>query len=981
MKYLIRIIKVLFLVIILLTACVPPEMVPVKEDQKVVAVDKFWAENTLSELALREKIAQMLVYSMHLEFLNENNPRFIEINKLLATDGIGGIHLWSGTAGLSYSYLNELQKRSKIPILVEADLEKGLNKLFKSGTAMPPALAVAATGDIENAYKIGQVVGREGRAVGIHLNLAPVVDVNNNARNPIINVRSFGDDPINVGAYASNFIRGLHDANMLATAKHFPGHGDTRTDSHSYLAEISSDSARLWKIELSPYQAVIEAGVDIIMVSHIQAPDYQPKAGLPATFSEFWIKEILRNRLGFKGAVITDAMDMASITSNFSDQFALVSAINAGCDIIIQNHNYRGTIDKIEQAVLTGIIKIARIDEAALRMLKLKQKAGLHLKSNVDFKSMQSILSNSNHLKVAKNASRAALTLVRNDHTLLPLKLQPEESLYIIDVWANENNHSQSTVTKKLKQSLPNVISYSIDESDGKNQLGSILSEIPNNTTVLFNLFSHPKAWKNRIFLTEIQSQFIQNLINSVDQSIMVSFGNPYLLIEFPNVNSYLNAYDGSPVVQAAVFSALSGAQPITGKLPLAIAGIAERGFGINTDRIDQPYVKRVKRKPSLQRIMPSEISAETDSLTILLNRAVSASAFPGGVLLAGKKGKIFYHKAFGYQTYSKQRPDNVGDIFDLASLTKAIATTSAAMLLYDDGDLDIKTPVANYLPEFVDHVPNASYDRINVTIEHLLTHTSGLPAFRQYYKIFESHESKLDSIYRTKLVYPVGEKTIYSDVGMMLLGEIIKRQNGQPLDEFIANRLFTRLGMNSTYFNPPQARLKRIIPTEFDPATGSYIKGKVHDENARCLGGVAGHAGLFSTASDLAIFAQMLLNGGEYAGKRYIKASTVELFTTAIGPDDQRGYGWDLASGKSSGGVYLGDNSFGHTGFTGTSLWIDPDNDVFVILLTNAIHPHRTWKDPNYYDWRQRIHSAVYESIGFTMQNPRLELRERWKK
>ncbi|MFC1581870.1 glycoside hydrolase family 3 N-terminal domain-containing protein, partial [Candidatus Neomarinimicrobiota bacterium] len=952
----------------------PPEIHVEKEES--------WAEKTLSELTLRQKIAQMLIYPMNLEFLNKNHSINTELKKMISTDGIGGIHLWSGSAALSYSYLNELQKLSPIPILVEADLEKGLNQQFKSGTAMPPALAIAATGNVENAYKIGQIVGREGRAVGIHLNLAPVVDVNNNADNPIINVRSFGDDPELVGEYASNFINGLHASNMLAAAKHFPGHGDTQTDSHSYLAEIPSDSTQLWEIELRPYQTVIEADVDIIMVSHIQAPNYQPAAGMPATFSEFWIKKILRNRLGFQGAVITDAMDMASITSNFSDQFALVSAINAGCDIIIQNHDYKGAIDKIEEAVLTGLIDLSRIDEAAFRMLKLKQKVGLHLNSTVDYKSMQSTLGNSDHSKVAKKVSGEALTLVKDDKSLIPLKLQPEDLLYIIDVWGREYNHSQSILSKKIKQSLSNAISYSIDESDSHNQLESILSEIPNEATVLVNLFSLPKAWKNRIFLTETQSTFIQKLIDKVDESIMVSFGNPYLITEFPNVNSYLIAYNDAPVIQAAVHSALIGLQPIAGKLPLEIKGIAERGFGINTERSEKTFRKRVKQKPTLKRVLLSEISAEIDSLNIFLNRAVKESAFPGGVLLAGKDGKIFLHYAFGYQTYSKKLPDNIGDIFDLASLTKVITTTSAVMLLYDDGNLDIKIPIGKYLPEFINNVPDSRYDRKSVTIEHLLTHTSGLPSFRQYYKVFESYESKIDSVYRTKLINPPDTETVYSDIGMILLGKIVERVSGQSLDEFLAIRLFKPLGMNSTYFNPPNTGLRRIIPTEFEPATGSYLKGKVHDENARCLGGVAGHAGLFSTASDLAKFSQMLLNGGEYAGRQYFKSSTVELFTSTINEDanNRRGYGWDYAIGKSSGGVYLGEKSFGHTGFTGTSLWIDPDNDIFVILLTNAVHPHRTWKNPKYYDWRQRIHSAVYESLGFSKQNPWLEWRDRWK-
>ena len=300
-------------------------------------------------------------------------------NNLVETDGIGGIHLWSGNTGLSITMLNELQRKSKVPILVDMDVEKGIQQRFPEGTQIPPSMALSASNYTKNAYEAGRIVALEGRGVGVHWNLAPVIDVNNNPDNPIINTRAYSDNPKMVSDFAIAYIKGLRSGGMLATAKHFPGHGDTQTDSHKSLATIPSDSSRLWSMELAPYKDVIEAGVDAVMISHLIAPDYQPNSNTPATLSKFWIQDVLRGKLGFTGAVVTDAMDMGGVANGFSDDYALIEAVNAGSDIIIQKHDYKNAIDVIENAVKEGIILEQRINESALQMLKLKEKVGLNL--------------------------------------------------------------------------------------------------------------------------------------------------------------------------------------------------------------------------------------------------------------------------------------------------------------------------------------------------------------------------------------------------------------------------------------------------------------------------------------------------------------------------------------------------------------------------------------------------------------------------
>jgi len=360
----------------------------------------------------------------------------------------------------------------------------------------------------------------------------------------------------------------------------------------------------------------------------------------------------------------------------------------------------------------------------------------------------------------------------------------------------------------------------------------------------------------------------------------------------------------------------------------------------------------------------------------------VADSAWPGAVLIAGKDGKIFLHEAVGYHTYDLKHETQKSDIFDLASITKVIATTSAVMKLVEAGQLDLDEKVVTYLPKFKGKQPKYFKQKSEITVKNLLTHTAGLPPFKQYFLIDGDRNTRLDSVFNTEPTLGLEEKTVYSDIGLIILGKLIENVSGYPLDILVDSLVFKPLGMNTTFFNPPTEKLSRIVPTEIvDGYRTGIIHGKVHDENSNSLGGVAGHAGLFSTADDLAVFSQMMLNGGLYDWQRIFEEETVTLFTKRanVVEGSSRCLGWDSPDGKASGGVYLSDSSFGHTGYTGTSLWIDPENQMFVILLTNAVHPNRSWKDPKYYNWRQRIHSAVYEAAGFVDQNPKLKWRREW--
>ena len=944
--------------------------------------NKSWAESTLDKLTLREKIAQMMVYRMNMHYLNYNSDEWKEIENLISSDGIGILHIWFGETGSALTMLNKIQRESKIPILVEADIESGLGRRYPGAVTLPPMMAIAATGNSKFAYEAGRISAEESRGVGIHFNLAPVVDVNNNPKNPIINTRSFGEHPDSVIKYSREFIKGLHEHGMLTTAKHFPGHGDTETDSHSSLAQIPSDSARLWQIELPPFKNAIESGVDAIMVAHVNSPEYQIHSEDPATLSKFWIQDVLRSKMKFDGVIITDAMDMGGIVKKYSDSYALIETIKAGSDIIIQNNQMKKSIDLVEKAVKNGIISEQRINASTLKVLKMKERLGLHKNKIISMDDTHMSVGKKSNFDLASEIGNRSITLVKNNDNILPLEPKSNDTFYIVDLYDGANNHNESIVTKSLRENGYKVRSFQIDKSDSLIVANHILDQIPSDGLVLLNAYANPVEWKENIFLPSIEADFINRLIKKCSTVIITSFGSPYLIQDFPEAPVYICAYKGSSVMQKAFLNALMGESDINGILPVTIPGIAKRGSGINLKSI-----KWEKKEQSwipgkeIKRIRPNEISVNVDETKQMLLEAVADSAFPGGVILAAKNGDIFLHKAFGYHTYSKKKPVMRGNIYDLASITKVVATTSALMKLVDEKKLSLDDKVITYLPEFIGKQKIFFDQKSKVTIRHLITHTSGLPPFKKYFLMDGNIQTKIDSIMNTEPEIPLNQKMIYSDIGLIVLGKIIESVSQSSLDEYVDSVVFKPLGMKTTFYNPPIEKIKRIIPTEYSSLYGETIIGYVHDENAKSIGGIAGHAGLFSTASDLSIFSQMMLNGGIYGWKRIFKSQSVTNFTKRANTIEgsSRALGWDTPSGQSSGGVYLSGSSFGHTGFTGTSLWIDPENQIFVILLTNAVHPNRNYKNPNYFDWRQKIHSSVYEELGFSEKRNDLEWRERW--
>lgn len=923
-----------------------------------------WADSVLASLSLEEKVGQLIMPRGFSHYFSVESEQFVELEHFVRDVQVGGIVLFQGDVYEQAVLLNKLQAAAKLPLLIAADYERGVAMRTRRGTYFPDAMAVGATRNTGHAYNIGKAIAEEARAIGVHQNYAPVADVNNNPENPVINTRAFSDDAALVTEMGIAMTRGMQEHGLIATAKHFPGHGDTEIDSHISLPVLPFSRYRLDSLELSPFKKLVEAGVKSVMVGHLAVPAVDD-AGFPATLSRSITTSILREGLGFDGLIVTDAMEMMGVAKGFSNAEATVRAFQAGADLLLLPENEAGAVNALIAAVKRGEISVERVDRSVRRILRAKEWLGLHRNRYVNIDVIGKTVANRQHVQLAREVARDAITVMRNDNGILPLRVGAGSKVLALAL--HDRNESWSEVHRssnpwpvefageyfhrQLRERIPAFRTMRLTPASGGPEVDAALKELDEADVVIVPLFVKVRTHSGRIGIPQNLHAVAEKLNALKKPVVVIAFGNPYNVASFPNAAGLICAYtDAEPLVEAAVH-AMFGEIPWRGTLPITIRGLYPFGSGIRQQQValrrDDPEVAGFVRE-KLQRI---------DSLLIA---AIRDSAFPAAQALVVKDGIVAYHKAFGTYTYDKSsRNINLTSMFDLASLTKVIATTSCVMKLYDEGKITLDTPVRTFFPEF-DAGPKSA-----VTIRHLLTHTSGLPPFRQLWKFVPQASYALDTVLATPLAALPGDTTMYSDLGFILLGKIIERVSGMPLDQYAARTFFEPLGMSRTMFTPPEVMRRFIVPTEVDSAwRKGLVHATVHDENAEFLGGVSGHAGLFSTSGDLAVMIQMLMNGGAYGGHRYFSEGTVTEFVKKQVENSTRALGWDTKSPKgSSAGSLFSMNSFGHTGFTGTSIWADPQRKLFLILLTNRVHPTRA--NSKISNIRPAIADAVINSLA----------------
>jgi len=955
------------LLLLLMTASSRAQKTPATKDRRPVA-SSAWVETTLKKMTLREKLGQMLMPYYFGVFASTESARYKELLHQVEGNDVGGLILGTirGPLGIERSQVypsavltNELQRRAKIPLLIGADFESGTGMRIDEGTSFPSAMAVGATNDPKLAYTMGKVTALEARAAGVQWIFAPVADVNNNPDNPIINIRSFGEDPQSVAEYVAQFVRGVEENGGLATAKHFPGHGNVSVDSHLALAVVPGDRAELEGTELVPFRAATGAGVSSIMPGHLSVPAFESDPTVPATLSKSILTGLLRDEMKFKGLIVTDALDMGGVTSLYAPGEAAVRSVEAGADVLLMPPVPDAAMAGLEEAVKSGRLSVRRIDESVRRILLAKSRVGLDKNRLVDIPRISEKFARPEFETQAQSIGDRGVTLLRDTPQLLPLDSTRPLRVLLVSLSADPDPYPGETIEPEIRWRVDSLKAL---RADTQFSGVSALALPPPDTydVAIAALFVRVADRKGNVGMPEDQRAFVNQFLATGKPTIVMSFGSPYLVENFPTVKTWLSEFATNDVSQRAAVRAVFGQAAIAGKIPVTVPGTVKRGDGLS-----------VAANPMTLEPAAPAMSTRLKPAFDVLDRAVADGTFPGGVVAIGLHDQLVVHP-FGKLTRDAKSPDVTPDtMYDMASLTKVIVTTTSVMMLIQQKRLDLDTPVIRYIPEWAAVArsdPDPSW-RARITVRNLLLHDSGLPAHRDVYKDAKGYDAVLARVIAEPLVHEPDKQVEYSDLGFILLGEIVRRLTGVTLDVYAKQHIFAPLSMDHSTFNPPRALRAKIAPTELDADFRKrLLQGEVHDENSWAMGGVAGHAGLFSTAGDAAVFAQMILNGGIYAYHRLLARASIDQFTARqpIG-DSARALGWDVVTQPSSSGHDFSPGSFGHTGFTGTSLWIDPERGLFVVLLTNRVNPTRA--NEKIRQVRPALHDAVVESLGLANQ------------
>ena len=946
-----------------------------------------WADSIYAQMNWEERIGQLFMARAHSDLTEKHVD---EVKRIIKDHHVGGLCFFQGTPQKQAALTNDYQAIAKVPLMIAVDAEWGLGMRFKeSAISYPRQLTLGAIQDNSLIYRMGRDIGRQLKAVGMHVNFAPVVDVNNNKNNPVINDRSFGEDRFNVTAKSYQYMRGMQDENIMACAKHFPGHGDTDTDSHLDLPVIKHNRQRLDSIELYPFKILSDKGIQSIMIAHLQVPAIDTAKNTPTTLSAKTVNGLLRNELGFQGLTFTDALEMKGVTKHFGPGEVALRAFEAGNDILVLPDDLGAAYARMKKAIDDGEISESLMAEKVKKILIAKYNLGLNNYKKID---LSTVVKNT-HLPASFALKQLlfehALTVAANKQKLIPIVNISTQKFASIALGSNPMTFFQQRLEDYLDCDFESV---SYDRFAEKKEA---INKIARAAEVVIISIEGMNKYANKNFGLRNEAINWINEISLEKKVILVSFGSPYALEKFPNVQNVLQAYEDDPVMQDAAAQGLLGVFRMDGKLPITAS--SKFGYGIG------------EQTSSLKRLgysSPESLNLSSDTLNkidILAKEMIAKKAVPGCQILVAKSGRIIYEKSFGTHTYSGNDPVLLSDLYDLASVTKIAATTLAMMRLQSEGRIDIEKSIGQYLSTL------KGTNKADIPINKIMAHHAGLKSWIPFYKetmvgtkkypkisseIYHSSKDKwynvevmpgmfmkneyVDTLFQKVIDSEVrgGNYYRYSDLGFILLAELIKEQANMPLDEYVNSIFYSPLGLTHTLFNPcTKFSPDEIIPTEEDHYFRMQrVQGYVHDMGCAMLGGVSGHAGLFSNAHDLAIIMQMLMNKGYYGGFRFIDEEIVDKFTSRYQASTRRGIGFDMKEinqdKKSYTSTLASDQTYGHTGFTGIGAWNDPANELTYIFLSNRTYPSSRTNKLNKEEYREKIHSLIYQSFLPTEKN-----------
>lgn len=951
-----------------------------------------WVDSVYNSLTLRQRVAQLVFPNVAPD---QGQSSRAVIKRYVSANHVGGLLFSKGSLADYVDMINYAQSLSAVPLMITFDGEWGPAMRVAGVDAFPRNMTLGAISDPRLLYDYGRETARELRAMGVHVNFAPVLDVNSNPSNPVIGTRSYGEDPVMTGRLGVAYSLGLEDGGVMAVAKHFPGHGDTSTDSHKTVTTVTHDFARLDSVDLVPFKAFVDAGCSGVMTGHIVLPEID-ESGRPASLSGMITIGLLRDHLGFKGLIFTDALAMKGAKVEGSNNAVL--ALKAGADVLETSSAPIADIDAIVAAVRKGEISESRIAESCKRILTYKYELGLSRRpATVSLKDAKAVLNSAEAEAVNRRLTAASMTVVRNRADLLPLKGLERTSIALVNIGAPADNVFSSFCARYAA-----IERYSATSAGLSHET---LAKIRKHDVVIAAVYDDAQ-WA-RTALSQLKD---------VDALVPVFFMSPYKMNKFAtslaDARAVVLAYENRPLAQEYAAQAVFGGIEVSGRLPVDLPKVARIGSGVGLKKTRLGYSSPVLKgfKPTL-----------ADSLDAIVGKLIADGGTPGCQLLVAKGGDVVYDKCFG-RTTAAGPAVTPSTVYDLASVSKAVGTLSGLMKAYDMGLYRFDDFMSAYIPGL------RQPGKDSLRIREFLFHETGFPASLNMYDVMvdpDSYTGRLiiarpDKNHSVKVgrraygnnsarlrrditsatpskrfpteaakglytgqatldtimnrIYNIGlrgnKRYNYSCLNFCLLMDLEQRLTGIGHDRFVADSIFAPLGAYTVCYRPTLShRLSDIAPTEKDNfLRRQHIHGYVHDELANFSGGVQGNAGLFSNAGDIAKYCQMLLNGGSYGGRRFLSQSTVDVFTKTKSPDSRRGLGFDKPDADdpdSSPTCEEADPSvFGHLGFTGTVFWVDPVNDMIFVFLTNRVNPTRDTPVFNRANVRPELFRQLYKAL-----------------
>ncbi|HCL04908.1 MAG TPA: serine hydrolase [Chitinophagaceae bacterium] len=937
------------------------------------AADK-WVRKQFRKLSKDQRIAQLMIIRAH---SNLGPDHVKEVTDLIKKYNVGGLCFFQGGPVRQAKLTNFYQSIAKTPLMIAIDGEWGLGMRLDSVINFPRQLMMGAVPDARLIYKFGLAVGEQCKRIGIHVNYAPDIDINNNPMNPVINDRSFGEDKYKVALFGVQYMKGMQDVGVMACAKHFPGHGDVSVDSHYDLPVINKSRAALDQLELYPFRELIKAGVGSMMIAHLAIPSIDTTANLPTSLSTKNVTDLLRNELGYQGISFTDALEMQGVAKFFPKGDASVMSLIAGNDMLCLPGDIPGSIAKVRQAIKAGKLDWDDINARVKKVLLAKYHLGLNKKQVIDTTNIAADL-NAKTEEIKKALAADALTLLRKtNNNLLPINAK---KVAFVGLGIDKANQFATRLQQQLKADL-----FFFENKDSNEKAATILQQLEQYDAVVIGFHNYSRRPANQFGLSKNSLDLLNKL--QKNNSITFAFGNPYAVQYICNASNLVVCYEDDIITQDAAADLLFGKINAKGKLPVTVCEAFRFGDGIVYNNM-------------LPVVTPESVGLISDSLNkieTIAKAAIDSGATPGMVVLVAKNGKLVYHKSFGYVNTDRKVAMTNDMVFDLASVTKISATTVSIMKLYEEGKVDLNKTLGDYLSWV-----NGS-DKAPLKLKDILLHQAGLNPFIPFYRevidtatgqpspqhfvqmptpqfshrVAEDlylrndwHDTMYARILKSKLT--AQGKYVYSDNDFIFLGKIVEAVSGMSLDSYVRKTFYEPLGMTSTGFKPREIMpLSTLVPTEVEAHfRRQQMHGDVHDEGAAMFGGIAGHAGLFSNAYDLAKLYQLLLNGGELGGVRLLSKSTIDLFTAYSSDISRRGLGFDKPEKDNATrkepypSLSVSSSTFGHTGFTGTCVWVDPEKQLVYIFLSSRVNPTRNDNKLGRMNVRPNIQEAIYGAI-----------------